>query len=150
MPANPMIIKNNPVVGIVFYWVYLLEKVRKIQAIKKAGILGMTFKPNCDDTRNSLSFKLRKQLRGIKCEVVEVDPYIPQFRPMERLQGVDALFLMTRHDEFRDLGRILKYVKNPECIVVDMWNFWEENENLSHDGIYKAGSIEAKGRGEVI
>lgn len=120
---------------------YLLEKVRKIHGIKKAGILGMAFKPNCDDTRNSLSYKLRKQLKGIKCEVVEVDPHIPGLESMERLQGVDAIFLMTRHDEFRDLTRILEYVKNPDCIIVDMWNFWEENEDLSHDGIYKASSV---------
>ena len=123
---------------------YLLEKVRRIQNIKKAGILGMSFKPNCDDTRNSLSFKLRKQLRSVKCEVVEVDPYIPEFKSAERLKGVDALFLMTRHDEFRDLNKILKYVKNPDCIIVDMWNFWEENEDLSHDGIYRASSIKDK------
>jgi len=117
---------------------YLVEKVRRLATLRRAAVLGMTFKANCDDPRNSLSFKLRKILRSLKCETVEVDPYLPECRDFQRLRGVDALFLMTPHREFRDLQNILKHVRNPKCLVVDMWNFWDENEGLAHDGIYPA------------
>jgi len=120
---------------------YLLNKVQKRQQIKKAGILGMTFKPNCDDTRNSLSYKLRKQLQGLRAEIVEIDPYIPEFNDWKKLKGVDTLILMTPHKEFRDLDKIIKFVNNNDCIIVDMWNFWDENENISNDGIYKISDI---------
>jgi len=120
---------------------YLLEKVRGLTDIKKAAILGMTFKPNCDDTRNSLSYKLRKHLRGMRAEIVEVDPYVPGAETWDRLAGADALFLMTPHREFRDLQGILAKIDNPNCVVVDMWDFWDENESLSHDGIYRAYQV---------
>jgi hypothetical protein len=48
---------------------------------------------------------------------------------------------MTPHRKFRNLDKMLHYVDNKKCLIVDMWNFWQENENLSHDGIYKAGSV---------
>lgn len=120
---------------------YLLNKVSKKHSIKKACILGMTFKPNCDDIRNSLSYKLRKQLRGIGAEIIEVDPYIPEFSDFERIRGVDTLILMTPHEEFKDLKRLVNIIDNPDCIIVDMWNYWSENEDLSNDGIYKIADI---------
>lgn len=117
---------------------YLLDKVVARTRLRRAGILGMAFKADCDDTRNSLSFKLQKQLRGIHCEPVGVDPYLEDKSDMSRLKGVDAVFLMTPHKEFRDLGAILAAVDNPDCLLVDMWNFWDENSGLSHNGIYTA------------
>lgn len=117
---------------------YLLEKVRGKTQLRRAGIIGMAFKADCDDTRNSLSFKLQKQLRGMYCAPVPVDPYLPEFSGYERLKGVDAIFLMTPHREFRDLEAILAAVDNPNCVICDMWNFWSENVDLAHDGIYTA------------
>ena len=41
------------------------------------GILGMAFKPNSDDPRDSLSYKLRKVLL-LECRrVLCTDPYVP-------------------------------------------------------------------------
>jgi len=117
---------------------YLLDKVKAKTNLRHAGILGMAFKADCDDTRNSLSFKLQKQLRGSYCTPVPVDPYVPEYNDYNRLKRVDALFLMTPHSEFRDLAKILKIVDNPDCVICDMWNFWSENSELAHDGIYTA------------
>lgn len=116
----------------------IVRKVLKHHVPKKVGVLGMTFKANCDDTRNSLSFKLRKLLRNERCRVVEVDPYLPEFEDMSRLKGVDTLILMTPHDTFADLAELLRIVDNPGCLIVDLWSFWSENTDLSHDGMYLA------------
>lgn len=73
---------------------------------KKAGILGMAFKPNCDDARDSLSYKLRKILR-VECrEVLCTDPYIddPTFLPLETvLAEADIVFIGAAHDEYQSI-----------------------------------------------
>jgi UDP-N-acetyl-D-mannosaminuronic acid dehydrogenase len=80
-----------------------------------AGILGMAFKGNSDDSRDSLAYKLRKLLT-IECRhVVCTDPYIhdPDFVSLEgALRESDILFLGACHDEYRELV-ILKPLVDP-------------------------------------
>lgn len=122
---------------------YLLDRVTAIAKPQRVGILGLAFKANCDDTRNSLSYKLIKQVRGINAESVAVDPYVPDASDPTRLRGVDVLILMTPHREFKDLDALLAFVDNPDCIVVDAWNFWPATKAASPDGIYRAGNVMA-------
>jgi UDP-N-acetyl-D-mannosaminuronic acid dehydrogenase len=83
------------------------------------------------------------QVRGINAEPVAVDPYVPEAADLTRLCGVDALILMTPHREFKDLDALLALVDNPDCIVVDAWNFWPATKSASPDGIYRAGNVMA-------
>lgn len=73
---------------------------------KTAGILGMAFKGNNDDTRDSLSFKLRKILH-LECDrVICHDPYIddPEFHSLEQvIEQADVLFLGACHKEYKNL-----------------------------------------------
>jgi UDP-N-acetyl-D-mannosaminuronic acid dehydrogenase len=119
----------------------IINKILQHHTPQKVGVLGLTFKANCDDIRNSLSFKLRKQLRNERCEIVDVDPYVAGTKDFESLRGVDTLILMTPHDQFRDLRRILNAIDNKNCLIVDLWNFWSENLDLSHDGLYTASEV---------
>jgi UDP-N-acetyl-D-mannosaminuronic acid dehydrogenase len=70
------------------------------------GILGMAFKPNCDDPRSSLSYKLRKVLL-LECKkVLCTDPYVqnPEFTPLETvLEQADLLVVGTPHDCYKGL-----------------------------------------------
>src|SRR5207244_2724733 len=70
------------------------------------GILGMAFKPNSDDPRSSLSYKLRKVLL-LECrQVLCADPHVPDpdFTPLaEVLERADLLIVATPHDEYRNL-----------------------------------------------
>jgi UDP-N-acetyl-D-mannosaminuronic acid dehydrogenase len=70
------------------------------------GILGMAFKPNSDDVRSSLSYKLRKTLL-LECRrVLCTDPYVPdaELTPLaEVLDVADLLIIGTPHDCYRDL-----------------------------------------------
>lgn len=82
-----------------------------------AAILGMGFKGNCDDPRDSLAYKLRKVL-SLECrQVVCTDPYIqdPTFVPLETALKADVVFLGACHDEYRRLS-----FSQP---VVDVFNF---------------------------
>lgn len=70
------------------------------------GILGMAFKPNSDDPRDSLSYKLRKVLL-LECRrVLCTDPYVPdpELTPLAAvLDEADLLIVGTPHDCYRGL-----------------------------------------------
>jgi UDP-N-acetyl-D-mannosaminuronic acid dehydrogenase len=71
------------------------------------GILGMAFKPNSDDPRSSLSYKLRKVLL-LECKnVLCTDPYVsdPDFTPLaEVLDKADLILVGTPHDCYKGLA----------------------------------------------
>jgi UDP-N-acetyl-D-mannosaminuronic acid dehydrogenase len=70
------------------------------------GILGMAFKPNSDDPRSSLSYKLRKVLLMECRQVLCTDPYVPdpELTPLaEVLERADLLVVGTPHDVYRNL-----------------------------------------------
>jgi len=70
------------------------------------GILGMAFKPNNDDPRSSLSYKLRKVLLLEARKVLCTDPYVPDpdLTPLaEVLEKADLLIVGTPHDCYKGL-----------------------------------------------
>jgi len=84
-----------------------------------AGILGMAFKAESDDPRDSLSYKLRKLLALETAQVLCTDPYVPDptLVPLERvLAESDILFVATPHRAYRDLPPIAGKR------VIDVWN----------------------------
>ena len=83
-----------------------------------AGVLGMAFKAESDDPRDSLSYKLKKLLSLEARRVLCTDPYVPdpELVPLERvLAESDVLFVATPHRRYRGL------VPPPEAHVVDIW-----------------------------
>jgi UDP-N-acetyl-D-mannosaminuronic acid dehydrogenase len=84
-----------------------------------AGILGMAFKAESDDPRDSLSYKLRKLLRMQARRVLCSDPYVPDesFRSLEEtVEQSDVLFVGTPHKRYRSL-RVPS-----DKVVVDVWS----------------------------
>jgi UDP-N-acetyl-D-mannosaminuronic acid dehydrogenase len=88
---------------------------------KRVGVLGMAFKGDSDDPRESLSYKLRKILEYEAAEVFCTDVYIkdPAFLPLEEVvRRSDLLFVGTPHREYRTL-------KIPDAKpVIDIWNLY--------------------------
>jgi UDP-N-acetyl-D-mannosaminuronic acid dehydrogenase len=84
---------------------------------KTVGILGMAFKAESDDTRSSLSYKLRRILRFKAGEVLCADPYVttdPALHPEEHvLAHSDVLVIGAPHERYRDL-----VTDKP---VIDIW-----------------------------
>ena len=99
---------------------FLVETAKARYDLSKStvAILGMAFKGNNDDARDSLAYKLRKVLTFESPRVLCTDPYIddPSFVSLETaLEQADLVFLGACHDEYRDLD-----VRKP---VVDVFNF---------------------------
>jgi UDP-N-acetyl-D-mannosaminuronic acid dehydrogenase len=94
-------------------------KARHGLADRTVGILGMAFKAESDDKRDSLSYKLRKLLRVEARATLCHDPHVrdPGLAPLARvLAESEVLIVATPHAEYRAL-------QIPEGrIVVDLWN----------------------------
>jgi len=86
----------------------------------KVAVLGLSFKRDSDDTRDSLAYKLVRMLERELAHVARHDPHVPgESEPLESvLEGADAVVVATNHSEFEDLLERL-----PEgTLLVDPWN----------------------------
>jgi UDP-N-acetyl-D-mannosaminuronic acid dehydrogenase len=115
---------------------HIVSKLGQEENIESVAVLGMSFKGNIDDTRNSVSFKLRKQLELRGYDVRCLDPHVHGYGDWSAIRGVDALILMTPHKEFANLYRIMELVENPDALVVDIWGFWNEMRYCSKNGYF--------------
>ena len=107
--------------GLPNFLVNQLEKKMGSLAKKNIALLGMTFKANCDDTRESLSFKIKKLLEFKMAHVLTHDPYIPSSIPIEEvLEKAEGIILGTPHKEYKDIM--------PKIPFVDCWDFWSRSE----------------------
>ena len=77
----------------------------------KVAILGITFKENCPDTRNSKVVDIIKELKEYEINPIVVDPvadkdeakrlYGIELDTMDKLVDLDALIIATSHEEFK-------------------------------------------------
>jgi UDP-N-acetyl-D-mannosaminuronic acid dehydrogenase len=101
--------------GLPLYLVSQLESRFDLSTMT-VGILGMAFKGESDDPRESLAYKLRKILLLKADQVLCTDPYVPDPRLLpldEVLERADVLIIAAPHQQY---GRLT--VDTP---VVDMW-----------------------------
>jgi UDP-N-acetyl-D-glucosamine dehydrogenase len=103
----------------------------------KVLILGLSYKADIDDDRESPSYELMRLLRGRGAEVSYCDPHFPVARPgrrhnpemgsvpltPEEFGRYDLLLLSTAHAEFRDPGlyREAKLVVDTRNVVLEEW-----------------------------
>jgi UDP-N-acetyl-D-mannosaminuronic acid dehydrogenase len=97
---------------------YLVRMARASYPLAEltVGILGMSFKADIDDPRDSLSYKLRKLLRFEAKKVLASDPYVSDSRLIEQealLKESDLIFIGAPHTVYRGLN-----FKQP---VIDIW-----------------------------
>lgn len=94
----------------------LEEKMGSLKG-KKIGIMGLAFKADNDDIRESLSFKVKKLLEMKMAEVLVTDEFVPGTMPLKKfMKEADGVILGVPHSAYRKLK-----VKKP---FVDCWGCW--------------------------
>jgi UDP-N-acetyl-D-mannosaminuronic acid dehydrogenase len=95
---------------------------------RKVAVLGLSFKRDTDDERDSLSHKLIRLLERELADVAVHDPLVATpTQPLdEALRGADAVVVATNHTAFSDPATLQAIVElaGAGCLVVDPWNVW--------------------------
>jgi UDP-N-acetyl-D-mannosaminuronic acid dehydrogenase len=111
--------------GLPLYLVDRLEQQHDLSALR-IGLLGMAFKEESDDTRSSLSYKLRRLLRSKAAEVRCTDPYVrtdDSLLPLDEVvSSSDLLIIGAPHQQYADL--------DVDVPVVDVWNLRGEGVRI--------------------
>ncbi len=115
---------------------------------RKVAVLGLTFKPNTDDMRDSPAIAIIQTLQDAGAHVAAYDPEgVEQAKlvlqgvdyaesPYAALDGADVMVLVTEWDAFRalDLSRVKALLKQP--VVVDLRNVYRPEEMARHGLTY--------------
>lgn len=104
------------------------------------GILGIAYKANVDDDRESPYYGIVKALKKHKANIHSFDPHIKSKSTMKTLEALlkksDAIILVTNHREFEVLtGELLK--KYGVKVIIDGKNCLNKDEIKKSGVIYK-------------
>jgi UDP-N-acetyl-D-mannosaminuronic acid dehydrogenase len=93
---------------------------------RKIAVLGLAFKGNTDDERDSLAYKLVRLLERELADVAVHDPRVATPTPPfeETVGGADAVVVAANHDEFTGphVLRAVAELAGEDALVVDPWN----------------------------
>jgi UDPglucose 6-dehydrogenase len=143
------------------------RKINMVKKIKKAinfienktiAVLGITFKPNTDDMRESPSLVIVPELLKVAKNINVYDPIgMNNAKNMSEFKGVrwkentfscientDAIIIITEWNEFRalDLNKVKECLNEP--IIIDLRNIYK------HDSMKEAGiKYISVGRGDI-
>lgn len=100
-----------------------LEKVRKPLNGTKVALLGVSYKPNVGDQRESPSHKIHEQLEKRGANVVRFDPHLSaqsDVATLEKaLEHAEAVVIATAHEAFKELLHPNELKKYGIKVVVD-------------------------------
>ena len=94
---------------------------------RKIAVLGLTFKRDTDDTRDSLSAKLIRLLERELAHVARHDPFVSSDPLDEAIKGADAIVVATNHSAYDGILDRLPQ----DVLLVDPWNVTGAGEVFS-------------------
>jgi UDPglucose 6-dehydrogenase len=117
---------------------------------KSVAVLGLTFKPNTDDMRDSPAISIIQTLQDAGAKVVGYDPEgMDNARGLiegmtfakdayAAAEGADALVIVTEWNQFRalDFGRLKRVMASP--VLVDLRNIYRQDEIAKHGFQYSS------------
>jgi UDP-N-acetyl-D-glucosamine dehydrogenase len=121
-----------------------LKKVDKKIREAKVAVMGLAYKKNVDDTRESPSINIIEELVNLGAEIKVYDPYVKsiktkvgEFYSEERvesaLRGADCAVFVVDHDVFREMEmrrmkELMELMASP--VVVDCKNLFDGNKKM--------------------
>lgn len=128
-----------------------LIQTNKVVKQSKVVILGVTFKENCPDTRNSKVEDIINRLNEYEIDPVIVDPYADPTEakreygvdlvPFDMINDADCVVFAVGHDYFKDMtaGQIdgmFMDLPNKEKIIIDVKSILDKAELQEKDYSY--------------
>jgi UDP-N-acetyl-D-mannosaminuronic acid dehydrogenase len=93
---------------------------------RKVAVLGLTFKRDTDDERDSLSPKLIRLLERELADVAVCDPHAPSpTQPLDQaVADADVVIVATNHSAFEGRAALAEIVDgaSSDCLLVDPWD----------------------------
>ena len=102
------------------------------------GVMGITFKENCPDIRNSKILDILDELKKWGINVIVDDPWVdPQelknihdidIETISSKNQVDALIVAVGHNEYRSKSaeELKSYCKGPNPVIADVKSIYEK------------------------
>ena len=105
---------------------FIIKKLSEKYNLKRktVGILGLSFKAENDDIRDSLSIKLLKHLKSKKIKTLQSDEYHKDLKNISKndlIKRSDIIVIATPHKAYK------KIKVNKKKEIVDIWGLTEKN-----------------------
>lgn len=116
-----------------------LNEIGKPVKGTKITVLGVAYKANVDDYRESPSLEIIKELKKRGANLIVYDPYIPKLSntfSLDEALKTDCVILCTAHEEFKSINS----KKLSECgvkLVIDGRNCFNSQDIINEGIIYK-------------
>jgi UDP-N-acetyl-D-mannosaminuronic acid dehydrogenase len=93
---------------------------------RKVAVLGVGFKRDSDDDRDSLSYKLIRFLERELADIAVHDPFVPGpwVSLEEAVAEADVVIIATNHSAYSEPQAIeaIRRSAREDCVIVDVWN----------------------------
>ncbi len=117
-----------------------LNKVKLPLKGTNVGVLGLSYKANVDDLRETPSLKIIERLEEHEAKVLSFDPYFPKMSSVNNLEALlrksEALILATDHNEFKEI-KPEKLKKLKIKVIIDGKNCLDGEKMKKFGIIYK-------------
>lgn len=125
-----------------------LNETGKVPKNSTVLLLGLTFKENVNDHRNSRAVPLINYLKEYRIKVISHDPLLTkevtkkifgiENLSLEDIKNIDGVILVSAHNQFKnlDLNKI-KMMMRETPFLVDTKSFFDEKEVINHGFVYK-------------
>jgi len=116
-----------------------LNDVGKVPKESKLLIMGLTFKENVPDTRNSKARNVIKKLKEYNINLFGLDPFVKDvekfgLKPLKDGITFDGIVVLVKHDSFKEKGEWIKKKLNKKGILIDIKGMFN---TLSNEFYYR-------------
>ena len=129
---------DNMPVHVAHLTIKALNSAGKLIKGSKVVIMGLTYKENVADTRETPVVNLIKELKEYGINLIGFDPLLKSgeeefdieiVNSLNDINGIDALILTVGHDVFKNMKiQELKQHLNPQAVVVDIRQIYNRSE----------------------
>jgi len=125
-----------------------LNNAEKVIKRSKVLVMGLTYKENVRDTRESPARRVIKELKEYGVEVFGYDPLVDDIKDefgieviddIKNAKNIDCVILTVAHDVFREITLDeLKKIMNDSPIIVDVRGMFDQKEVVEKGFYYRS------------